>query len=623
MGRIAPVLWLALMLPCGVAAKEKPMSGREMLSTLNRPHPRLILTDAGLARLKRDIARDERLQTYWRRVRGRADAFIGTPPLAYRKRGPRLLTVSREMVKRAYYLGLAWRLTREEKYAKKLLEDTRAACAFQDWNPSHFLDVAEMAHGVGLAYDWLYPSLDEATRREIRRGLIRNGLDPGLAAYDKPMWWVRSEFNWNQVCNGGLIVGALAVADTDPRYAERILPEALASLPRALKTYEPDGAWPEGPSYWYYATRYTVYALAALDSALGRDFGLSERPGLAKAGFFPLYATGPTGRLLNFADAGERSRRAPMPCMLWLAGRYGRPSLAADEWAVLKTQPWRAHPLHLIWGAAARRPRASRTTAPQRDLERLFKGPVPVAVFRSAWDDPHALFVGVKAGYNQVNHGHLDLGTFILEAQGVRWATDLGSDNYNLPGYWDKRPGGRRWRYYRLNSHSHNVLLIGDKDQNPSGTSRVVAFQGGVEEPRVVLDLSPAYAPSARRVLRGVRLVAGRRAVLVQDEVRLAAAADLLWGMTTRAEIEVAGDRATLTRQGHRLRARVLSPQGARFAVESAERPAPEARNRGVSRLVVRLPGRTGEVRIVVLLAPLAQGAAAVAVPTLEPLPRW
>ena len=58
---------------------------------------------------------------------------------------------------------------------------------------------------------------------------------------------------------------------------------------------------------------------------------------------------------------------------------------------------------------------------------------------RSDWLDPSAMFVGIKAGTNRVNHSHLDLGTFVLDALGQRWAVDLGGDNYNLPGYFGNK----------------------------------------------------------------------------------------------------------------------------------------------------------------------------------------
>ena len=77
-------------------------------------------------------------------------------------------------------------------------------------------------------------------------------------------------------------------------------------------------------------------------------------------------------------------------------------------------------------------------------------------MMRSAWDDPNAVSVDFKAGDNKANHSHLDLGSFIVDALGVRWACDLGADDYNMPGYF----GGKRWTYYRLRAEGHNTLVI-------------------------------------------------------------------------------------------------------------------------------------------------------------------
>lgn len=60
-------------------------------------------------------------------------------------------------------------------------------------------------------------------------------------------------------------------------------------------------------------------------------------------------------------------------------------------------------------------------------------GAQPQAVLRSSWNDKRATYVGIKAGSANNGHGHMDIGSFILEANGVRWAVDLGRDGYTLP----------------------------------------------------------------------------------------------------------------------------------------------------------------------------------------------
>jgi len=590
-----------------------------VLSTLDRSHPRLMLKDKDLKALKKQYAKDKVLQKCLRDVLKRADAYCKRPVLTYKKIGPRLLSVSRACLHRIYHMGLAYGWTGEEKYADKAVENLLAVCAFKDWNPSHFLDTAEMSHAVGVGYDWLYHYMDEQTRNKIKSGLIELGMKPGIAAYsgDKAADWTRTEFNWNQVCNSGLLIGALAIAETDPEYARQIVPAAVRSLPRALASYGPDGAWGEGPGYWSYATRYTAYGLTALQTALGKDFGLLQIKGLAESGNFPIYTTGPTGLYLNLADVGERSTRRPMPCLFWLARAYNNSFYADEEHAMLAKRS--ASPEHMVWYVPAPKKKPA-----SKDLDRYFRGPVEVAVFRSAWDDPEALFVGVKAGYNQVSHGHLDLGNFELDALGVRWARDLGSDNYNLPGYWDRKKGGKRWSYYRLNSKSHNIPLLGGEDQDELAKSRFIKFETKKSSAFVLVDLTGAYEKFAKKVTRGVAMVQDRRAVLIQDEFEIGTPCELIWGMTTDAKITVKKKGvATLTLKDKELIARVLSPAGAEFVVESAEQKPPEKTNKGVRRLVLRLPNAKGNVQIAILLSPLWSDGNVVKTFQVKPLAEW
>jgi len=594
-----------------------PSDGSTVLSTLDKNHPRLMLKDEDLRKLKELHTKDKILQKCVGDVLKQADNYCESPTLKHEKIGPRLLHVSRECLNRVYALGLAYRWTGEEKYAKKTLDNLLTVCDFNDWNPSHFLDTAEMSHAVGIGYDWLYSYMNADTRQKIKAGLIKHGLEPGLRVYKGQGWWSKSEFNWNQVCNGGLLVGALAIAESDPSYAQQIIPAALESLPLALKSYDPDGAWMEGPGYWSYATHYTAYGLAALQTALGNDFGLSQRQGLSKAGDFLIYATGPTRLYLNYADSGERSSRSPLPCMFWLARTFNNPLYAASEHAELLNRP--ADPEHVIWYVPADEHKVS-----PKELDRYFRGEVELAVFRSAWDDPSALFVGVKAGYNQVNHGHLDLGNFELDALGTRWARDLGSDNYDLPGYWDSKRGGKRWTYYRLNSASHNVPLLGGEDQDPMATAKFMKVQINSDSPYVIIDLTSAYEKFSKKTTRGVGIVSDRRVVLVQDEFEIEKPCEVVWGMTTDADIKVEEPATVrLGLRGKTLTAHLLSPAGATFTVESAERAKPEKTNAGVKRLVVRLPQASGKIQVAVLLAPVWKDGQAAPRIDLKSLQQW
>jgi hypothetical protein len=305
-----------------------------------------------------------------------------------------------------------------------------------------------------------------------------------------------------------------------------------------------------------------------------------------------------------------------MPCMFWLARTFDNSLYAESEHAEIAER--NASAQHVVWYVPPP------GQVPQKALDCYFRGPVEVAVFRSAWNDPEALFVGVKAGYNQVNHGHLDLGNFELDALGVRWVRDLGSDNYNLPGYWDGKRGGRRWDYYRLNSKSHSVPLLNGEDQDPMAVSKFTRVETENSSAFVLVDLTNAYEKYAGKVTRGVAIIEDRRAVLVQDEFEIEKPCEVLWAMTTDAKIDInEKNTALLTLGGQKLIARLLSPSGAGFAVESAQQKPPQKTNKGVRRLIIRLPNAKGDVRVAVLLSPVWKDKGVVSDVPIKPLAQW
>ncbi|HCY41580.1 MAG TPA: heparinase [Prolixibacteraceae bacterium] len=583
-----------------------------ILKTLQKEHPRLLLTDARLQELKTMSNTDAKLKKYAADVVAQADKDIFKSPIQHVLIGPRLLDKSRECLSRVYNLAFAYRWTDNPKYLAAAVANMKNVCAFADWNPSHFLDVAEMTHAVAIGYDWLYNKMDQPTRDQIKAGLIKLGLNEGKKAYAGNAWWAKVDHNWNQVCNSGLAIGALAIAETDPDVALAIVPKAIEYLPFALKNYGPDGVWGEGPGYWGYATDYTAYGISAMQTALGNDFGLTKLPGMNLTGYFPIYSAGPTGYMLNYADAGEKSKLgAPHPDF-WLAGVYNNNHFS--DFVIEQLETRTANVFDVIWF----RPYAN--SAAKRDLDKFFDGSVSLYFSRSSWTDPNALWIGIKAGYNKVNHAHLDLGNFELDALGVRWARDLGSDDYNLPDYF----GSKRYTYYRLQSVSHNVPLLNGQNQREDATSKFIKHGEDIAEPFSVLDFSGAYKDFASSALRGMKVIENRKSALIQDEFILTKSAEVVWGMTTDATIQIINpQQAELTLGGQKMTAKILSPENAVFKSESALQVAPQKLNTGVSRLLAKVPATTGNVTVSVLLSPQWPGITSNYSGEILPLEKW
>jgi hypothetical protein len=590
-------LWLTSLLAfaLGVAV----WAPQDWVAKVRKEHPRLLATTADFERLRQLVQTDEQAREFYQRLKSQADRICQELPSRYEiPDGLRLLATSRRVLLRVYTLALLYRLDGDRRYLERAWRELEAAANFPDWNPRHFLDTAEMAHAFAIGYDWLFSDWTDEQRRILREAMVTKGLQPALGVYREKRWWSTARHNWNQVCNGGIGMAALALLDELPDLCGEILNHALQSLQIPMREFAPDGAWGEGPGYWNYATSYNCVFLAALETAVGTDLGLSQMDGFAETGLFPIYITGPTGRTFNFADGGDGTLRAPQ--MFWLARKFNRPVYA---WYARSTAS--PHPLDLLWFDK----QGNDAQAEGLPLDKYFRR-VEVVTMRTAWNDRNALFVGFKAGDNKFNHSHLDIGTFVLDAMGHRWALDLGADNYNLPGFF----GAQRWTYYRLRAEGHNTLVINpsqEPDQDPRAEAKIVRFVSQPDRAFAIADLTSAYAKhGAEKVMRGILLDRQRREVIVQDEVTLKQAGDVWWFMHTPAQVQLSedGKTATLTQGTATLQAVLLSPKDARFAVMDAKplptspNPLGQNPNNGIRKLAVHL-SQTASMQLIVLLS--------------------
>jgi hypothetical protein len=583
-----------------------PVRAVAALPDLSRlpPHPRLFATPGVVAKARTAIAADARAAAWRTDLMARAERVVAEAPTVreFEPRRPVMLLTSRRVLGRIQLLGIMDAIEGGvPRFAERALAEVRAVIAFPDWNPSHFLDVAEMAHAVALAYDWFHDRMDPELRAAVRTALVEKALRPGLEDFARRRFWVNATHNWNLVCCGGLVVAALAVGDAAPEAAE-VLDRCLGAARGGFSSYGPDGGWDEGPAYWQYATVYAATLLAALETCGIPDRGLLASPGFATTGDFAAHLTAPSGRVFNFGDGGSRMARTPH--MFWLAERTGNPAAAFVETSRTDTPA----PLGLLW---------FRPPPPAPAVRAARFRHVEVAAMRGAWGEPQATWLAIKGGDTAANHGSLDLGTFVAEFAGERFAEDLGPDDYALPGYFDRR---RRYAYYRNATAGQNVLRVDGAEQRLGAKAAIAAFGETDAFAFAVVDLDAAYADVRHR--RGAALI-GRRHVAIVDEVSAARALTLDWRMHTRATIDVRGPVARLVLGRAVVHAHLLDPQGGVFVVEDAAAPPPENPNTGVRRLMVRPAQGRGPHRIAVLLTADATPASATVAAATRPLSEW
>lgn len=597
-------------------------SGERVLSDLkeksvNKQHPRLYADSNTLDNLKQLLENNDTYITRWfTNVKGNADSILTQPPKEYEiPDGLRLLEVSREVLSRATSLGMAYKLTGDTKYAERLWVELDKAGNFADWNAQrHFLDVGEMTNAFAIAYDWLYDYWTPEQKAFIVKAIKEKGLLAGVDAYTKTKpSWITVYHNWNSVCNGGLAIGALAVGDEveiDPQIegiAEIVLENAIKGLPYMLKEYAPDGGWSEGPGYWDYGTSYAVYMMSSLKQSLGKDYELSDFPGLDITTNFPIFAAGAKGNF-NFADAGTGIIKSPV--MLWFGTRYNNPSY---YWAHRTAASDTASPLAMLWYPGLDKYTAE---APPQVYDKKF-GHVEAVTMHGSFYDTMGTFLGFKGGYNQFNHGDLDEGSFVYDAYGVRWALDIGSGDYNSPDYFNMSETGGRWKYYRKRAEGHNTFVLNPgnyPDQNVKATSKIERFETNSNGTAAlaVADLIETYSKDAFSAKRGVSFTNNKTTVLVQDEVMNRLPADYWWFMHTEANIDISADGKTaiLSQQGKRLYVQILSEQGTFLQMDAASLPTSpveaQQSNAGIRKLVIHLEDVL-DVNVAVRMVPLME----------------
>jgi hypothetical protein len=587
-------------------------------------HPRLLADAARWAALRaqiRDHAPSARLFA-WLRAEG--EAVLALPPvdLAHRP-GENQLKPIRECERRFLTLAVLWRLTDEAPWlagARAVLADL----ARLELRREHYLDDATVCLVLALGLDWLHEALTPEERSACSAKLHHEILEPALRDA-KRMRFLWCGFNWNQICNSCLAIGALALAGRDPALAHHVVNRALALVPVAAEAYAPDGLYAEGPHYWGYGTLYHVMQIEALRSAFGEAGGLDTLPGFRESGIVLDHLTGPTGDWFNYFD--NWLARKPTATAFWMAREARRPDLTAAEFARLATgvarrdeKVLRELHLALLWLDPAPAPAPA---APSADAAAPLcwrgDGHQPVAVLRSARGEPTATWLALKGGHAEYSHGHMDAGSFVLEAGGVRWALDPEMEDYLVARrrtglshaeFFDYAQDSARWRHFRLGAEGHNLLRFDDAAPLVSGHVPLGPLRSDASGHAVLADLAPLYPGKVRAATREATLRPDGSVRLGDRWQAAARPVVAVWQWLTAARATYVPEGLRLEQNGRALLLRFeaggTTPIIACQDVATLLREPYDAPLPGLTRLVVRVPTAAGATgRLTVTATPL------------------
>ena len=248
-------------------------------------------------------------------------------------------------------------------------------------------------------------------KKILQDAILQKGLNPAIEVYDKEVGWHKGNINWNQVCNGGISIGALVICWHIPEIASKILCTAIESIQLPMKAYEPDGGGFEGPTYWDYGSRYNVFFLDALENSLDTDFGLGSMEGFRRSGDFQIQLSATNLMCFNFSDSDVKAMST--------AQRWEK-DMTKLVVQILK-RGVEANILDLLWFDD----RFKNFDLNSMPLDKYFRV-AEIVTMRDSWDNGKGFSVALKGG--SCVHSHMDLGSFILECDGVRWFTDFEKD---------------------------------------------------------------------------------------------------------------------------------------------------------------------------------------------------
>lgn len=592
-------------------------------------HPRILYTDEDLRYIRERAKTDPELNSAIINAVQKAQDHIGWEIITGSEQASEKQNSANRAQNHIAYFAAAYLLSGNEDFAEfgvKLMDNAIKWTSLA-WKNSN-LTIGHWAMMMAIGYDSFYNYLTktEGGRAKLaayREAIARLAFADGVSSYGGSggPHWAKLTDNFTGVVGGGLGALALCVADE-----EDLRDDAIYILENVLKTnalsaglYSGDGGYFEGVGYSEFMLENLMCELGALTRMCGGDYGISDTPGFSRAGDFIAYMQTPAGSIAFSDDTGEVTKRSVPSLFAYL---YGRKTPAA-AWLKMSAESGYTPVFDSVYYL-----KRAADSADEPPLDNYY-GSVKSGSFRDSFDTATPVFAGFHAMENGTAHDHLDAGQFVFEADGVRWAYDLGRDNYGLSGYF--RENG--YRLYRKNAEGHNVLLInpvsyttGYYGQNTTGKTTLERYETEKNGAFAVFDLGDVYSRDVSEYRRGFYFGDARSTLTVQDELMLKSASDIEWNMhTVSDDVSVIDKNTVLLKSGRSsltasiycnvpFEIEVRDPQPVWASAESGQ-----GANSG-KKLVLKLQGVSGRVNIAVKLIP---GSAEADALTFVPMAQW
>jgi hypothetical protein len=383
-------------------------------------------------------------------------------------------------------------LTGEPQFLHDAISTLQTLCNEPNWG--HSLTYGHWAHGISLAYDWLYHDLPADLRDHVAKTLLTRALSV------MEFWFSYGDFtptayacNHTAVISCGLISSGSAIWGHLPG-AGRILRFTLEKLRLMAQALGPDGASAEGLAYGQYYIDFYLKSLIQARDLCGVDL-LSNSQFLRNYPNFMIYSSlarnawSPTSTFMQFGDNNGSHWYGPDVALRLLASVFKNPhaqhlALAAAQAKICADNSAYLLPL---WHDPAITPKPLDSLPKSRHFDDK-----DIVILRApnGWETDASVF-GFKCGPNSGHHASQN---YRHNIAGGHMHPDAGHILLHAHSHWLLVDDG----YPKKKTAFQNSLLVNGDGQTGEGGDwfEDLQMRMGKAEGRI-LTFTPAAAPTS------------------------------------------------------------------------------------------------------------------------------
>lgn len=370
---------------------------------------------------------------------------------------------------------------------------------------------------------------------------------------DKGNSWIWGTSNWNSVCTGGSVFSSLTASE-DPEVRLAVLGSAINSMKHYLSGFGADGYCSEGIGYWNYGFGNYLYLAQTIydysDGAIDM-FKFDDPEKMRRVGNFPISFEIQQDIYPCFSDGASTVKQGSDNYAYILSAKnYGarKPSYSRPEGMTMQLQEW-ADPVSYV---------ASDLDAVELPPHTYYDD-YGIVISRGGQEVPFS--IAVKAGHNEENHNHMDVGSYVMVlADDHILCGDLGAPPYEAGSFSKTHPVRASW--------GHPVPRVDGKLQSYGREFKgtVLETEFAENKDRAVIDISEAYeVPSLETLIRTVENdKSGKGMITVTDTFSASKAIEFGTAIMTHGDYKIVdANTVLLMREGRQIKVQITAEGGA------------------------------------------------------------